>query len=103
MRSAGRAMLVAMYPTLEHSSPGCDSTLATTRHFDAPAASLIAEAGVVPPHMVGRPTDGTRQQIADARLHHRVVGQTDRVQETLGLQERVDLRRRSGVGPSPPA
>jgi hypothetical protein len=34
--------------------------------------------------------------MGDARLQHRVGGQTDRVQEALGLQGLVDLRRGEG-------
>src|SRR5216683_1686465 len=91
MRSAGRARLVTMKPTRGQSSPGCHSTLATTRRgfFQL---RLIGEAGVVPAHLKRRSTDGTREQVSDLALQDGVGRQPDRIAVALGFEELVDLR-----------
>ena len=46
--------------------------------------------------MVGRATDGTREQVSDACLKNRVGHETDRVLVTLGFQELIEVRRGEG-------
>src|ERR1700694_4208161 len=90
MRSAGRARLVTMKPTRGQSSPGCHSTLATTRRV--PALRLISEAGVIPAHLKRRSTDGTREHVADLALQNVVGRQPYRIAIALGFEELIDLR-----------
>ena len=60
--------------------------------LSVPTSSLIAEAGVIAPHMVRRTTNGSREEMADALLKNLVRWQTDRVEETLGFEVIVDAR-----------
>ncbi len=60
----------------------------------------ITEAGIGAPHMIGRTTDGTCEQVGDALLQNRVGRQTDGVRVTFRFQELVDLRLgKCGVAP----
>ncbi len=52
------------------------------RPLPVPASNLIAEAGVIAPHMIGRRADGTRQQVVDALLQDRVGRETVSVGES---------------------
>ena len=61
-----------------------------------PGAGLVAEAGIVTPHVVRRPADGALEEMADAVLEHLVGGNPNGVLETLGFQELVDLGRGEG-------
>ena len=50
--------------------------------------------------MIGRTTDGMREQVGDALLQNRVGRQTDGVRVTFRFQELVDLRLgKGGVAP----
>ena len=70
----------------------------------APAAGLIAEARVVPPNLLGGRPTGRFSRWPMSRLQHRIVGQTDREQETLGLKELGNLRSGEGcVGAEVPS
>ncbi len=60
--------------------------------FLAPRSGLIAEAGVIAPHMIRRTANGARQQMGDALLDNRVRFETDGVKETLTFQKLIDIR-----------
>ena len=53
---------------------------------------MIAEAGVIAPHLVGRATDRTLQQPADALLKDRLGGQADGIFVSLSFEKRLDFR-----------
>lgn len=57
-----------------------------------PDSGLISEIGVVAPYLVGRPSDGPRQQIADPILQDAVCRRTDRIFDALGFEIHVDVR-----------
>src|SRR3954451_3731162 len=59
-----------------------------------PALRLIAEAGIVTPYLVRRPSDRTLQQMSDLILQHLVGRQADRGACTLGFKKLVEL----GIG-----
>ena len=61
--------------------------------FLVPRSGLIAEAGVLAPDMVRRTASGTCQQMGDAFLENSVRFEADGVEEALGFQEFVDVRR----------
>ena len=65
-----------------------------------PASSLIGEVGMGAPHFVRRPSDRTRQQMADPLLQDAVRWQADRVFDPLGFEELVYFRiGETRVGP----
>ena len=51
-----------------------------------PALRLIAEAGVVAPHLVGRSPDRAFEQVSDLILQDLIGRQADRVAGTLGFE-----------------
>ena len=57
-----------------------------------PTSSLIAETGVITPHMVRWTTDGPSQQMGNAFLKNLVLRQTDRVEKTLTIEKPIDVR-----------
>ncbi len=61
-----------------------------------PASSLIAEVGVIAPHMVRRTADGSCEQTANAFLKNLIIWYADRVQEALGFKVIVNFRRGEG-------
>ena len=64
-----------------------------------PALRPIAEVGVVPPNLDGRPADRAFEQMSDPLLQDVVGWQPDRILEAFGLQELLDLRvGEGGVG-----
>ena len=81
-----------MNPTRGYNSPGCHSTLATTRRGLSQVPGLITEAGMIPAHVLGRPADGALQEMSDALLQHLVGGQPDGVEHAFGFEVVVDLR-----------
>ena len=56
-----------------------------------PGRGLIAEAGMIPANIIGRPADGAFQQMGDAALQHLVCGEPDGVAEVLGFEKLVDF------------
>ncbi len=60
--------------------------------FLVPRSGLIAEARVIAPYMARRTANGTRQQMGNALLENRVRLEADAIEETLGLQELIDVR-----------
>ena len=68
--------------------------------FLAPRPGLIAEAGVIAPHMVRWATDGAGQQMGNAFLKNLVGFEADGILEILGFQEFIDVRRGEGGVPS---
>ena len=56
-----------------------------------PGRGLIAEAGMIPANIIGRPADGAFQQMGDAALQHLVCGEPDGVAEVLGFDKLVDF------------
>jgi hypothetical protein len=57
------------------------------------------EAGVEAPGLDGRATDWLLKQIRDPLMENLIGGRPDRVFESFGLQELVDLRvREGGIG-----
>ncbi len=65
-----------------------------------PRPALIGEAGVETANMVGRATDGSRQQMSDTFLENLVGFEADGVLVTLGFQESVEIRQGEGGIPS---
>jgi len=61
--------------------------------FCAPRSRLIAEVGIIAPHMIWRTTDRTDQQMGNALLENLVGLKANCVEETRILQELVDVRR----------
>ena len=61
-----------------------------------PASGLITETGIEAQNVVGRAADGSPEQMGDACLKNLVLRQTDRVQEALGFEIFVHLRRGEG-------
>src|SRR6516165_1047254 len=61
-----------------------------------PALHLIAEAGVVAPHLVWRSPNRALEQVLDPLLQDPVRRQSDRVADALGFKKLVHL----GVGES---
>jgi hypothetical protein len=57
-----------------------------------PASGLIGEICIGTPHVVRRPSDRTRQQMADPLLQDAVRWQADRVFDPLGFEELVYFR-----------
>ncbi len=66
--------------------------MATTRRFLSQPSSLIAEAGVIAPHMVRWATGGAGQQMGDAFLKNLVGFEADGVEEALTFQKLIDVR-----------
>ena len=61
--------------------------------FLVPRSGLIAEAGVITPHMVRWTANGAGQQMSNALLKNGVRLEADGVEEALGFQKLVDVRR----------
>ena len=76
-----------MKPTRGYNSPRCHSTLATTRRFVLHDPALIAEAGIIAPHMVRRTTDGACQEVGNAFLKNLVGFEADGILEILDFHE----------------
>ncbi len=65
-----------------------------------PASGLIAEAGIVSEYPLRGAANGSREQMADAFLKNLILCQADCVQEALGFEVFVNLRRgEGGVAP----
>ena len=51
-----------------------------------PACRLVGEIGVVPPDLVGRPSDRALEQVGNPVLQNLVRRQTDRIFDPLGFE-----------------
>jgi len=68
--------------------------------FLAPRSGLIAEAGVIAPHMVRRTANGTRQKMSDTFLKNLIGFEADDVFVILGFQKLVYVRcGEGGISP----
>ena len=56
-----------------------------------PGRGLIAEAGMIPAYILGRPADKAFHQMGDAALQHLARGEPDGVAEILGFEKLVDF------------
>jgi hypothetical protein len=83
-----------MKPTRGISSPGLDLGNHPARL--GPACRLVGEIGVVPPDLVGRPSDRALEQIGNPVLQNLVRRQTDRIFDPLGFEALVDPRHGEG-------
>ncbi len=61
--------------------------------FLVPRSGLIAEAGVIAPNMVRRTANGAGQQMGNASLENFVRFEADGIEEALGFQKLIDVRR----------
>src|SRR6516225_10633560 len=77
-----------MKPTRGYSSPGLPLDLGHDAAWLTPALRLIAEAGVVPAHLMRWSPDRASQQIADPALQDIVGRQPDRVGNLLSFETR---------------
>ena len=57
-----------------------------------PRSGLIAEAGIIMPHMVRRTANGACQQMDNALLENNVRFEADGVEETFVFRKRVNVR-----------
>ena len=60
--------------------------------FLVPRSGLIAEAGVIAPHMVRRTANGTRQKMGDTFLKNLIGFKADDVFVILTFQEFIKIR-----------
>src|SRR5215210_6187663 len=66
----------------------------------APGLSLVAEAGVVTPDLVGWTPHRALEQVRDLALENSIGGQADHIAVVLRFQELIDLRRgKTRIGP----
>src|SRR5215469_2906717 len=61
-----------------------------------PGRSPAAEAGMIPAHLVRGTPDQALEQIADPLLQHLIGRKADRILDSLGFEELVDI----GIGKS---
>ena len=78
---------------------GMPFNLGNDTAFPAPRSSLIAEAGVIAPHMAGWTANGTRQKMGNSFLKNFIGFGTDEVFVILTFQKFIKVRRGKAASP----